>query len=71
MIFYILKNKIFDEDEFTGNLIINGKKESEFIIEGLFYLHIDPLLPFFGTVFEALRLSDPSLKIEQLQACLQ
>ena len=47
----MLKNKIFDRDEVMGDILINGENNDEFIIEGLFYLHTDPLLPFFGTVF--------------------
>ena len=61
MVFYMLKNKIFDRDEVRGDIIINGESEEEFIIDGLFYLHSDPVLPFFGTVYQALKLSDTSL----------
>ena len=61
MIFYMLKNKIFDTDEVRGDILINGKSYDQFIIDGLFYLHTDPLLPFFGTVYEALKLADPEL----------
>ena len=57
----MLKNKIFDTDEVRGDILINGKSYDQFIIDGLFYFHTDPLLPFFGTVYEALKLADPEL----------
>jgi ATPase subunit of ABC transporter with duplicated ATPase domains len=60
-IFYLLDNKLFDSDEIRGDVVINGEVRREFFIDGLFYLHSDPIIPFIGTLFEALRYSKPAL----------
>lgn len=55
ILFYIFDNKLFDSTEIKGDLLINGEVQREFHIDGLFYLHSNPILPFLGTVYEAVR----------------
>jgi hypothetical protein len=38
----------------------------EFYIDGLFYLHSDPILPFIGTIYDAIRYSNHSVTEEEL-----
>ena len=61
IIFYMLDNRLFDSEQIKGDLLINGEIRREFYIDGLFYLHPDPILPFIGSIFEAAHYSRPSL----------
>jgi ABC-type multidrug transport system fused ATPase/permease subunit len=65
-IFYMLDNRLFDCESIKGDLVINGEVRREFYIDGLFYLHSDPILPFLGTLIEAVRYSRHGTTEEEL-----
>lgn len=66
LIFYMLENRIFDMDEIKGDIIINGEIHRQYTIDGLHFLHSNPILPFFGTIYQALSLDKPDIKEDQL-----
>jgi hypothetical protein len=53
----MLDNKLFDSADIKGDILINGEVQREFYIERLFYLHSNPILPFLGSIYEAIRYS--------------
>ena len=57
----MLENCIFDSDQIQGDIIINGEVVKEFIIDKMYYLHADPIIPFIGNIYESLRLDDHKL----------